>query len=602
MTGFVQARPYDTGPAFDVLGTMASLSQVQRGQQQSALGGLQLQMEQQKAQLAREQLQKQQQYIAALPEDQRSLAGLDPSGYVGAMIDRLKPRAGVAVPEGGSVVDPYTGRVLLQGTPSVTWGDSSVGAGGGANLANARPAGAPGAPPAAGGPGVANGPPIPLTPYAAGIKAGENTTGNPAVKNPNSSAVGDHQFLDGTWLEVFKKYKPDLARGKSDAEILKLREQPGLSGEMADRYAQDNTAVLARGGFEATPVNLALAHRFGPAGALRVLQAEKQNPNAPLSSVMPEEVLQANPELRKMTIAQGRAAMEAQMGGAAAPGAAPAAAQAPAEAADPSSYDIRYDKGKPTEYPGKAGYVVARRKSDGAIIGVPAPTAGMTEAELQKRQELRLKEDEHRQKMVQDGVKDEREWRQEFRKPLETATELASQVGNIRNAIARGKGVGDIAAITAFNKLLDPQAVVREADVALTLKAQGLADRLAVWVANKNEGDVLPPNLRREMLEMSEAIYKTTMSVLSDRVMPYKKAVEENGGKWDRVIPPELQRRFGWDKPPEPPKQPGEKKEAGNYRPPPVSAAAPGGGVTVKVGDASAPELPALPPGFVVVP
>lgn len=583
MTGYVQARPYETGPAFDVLATMASLGQIQRGQQASALNGLQLQAEQEKQQLADAARARQQAYVAGLPEADRTLASVDPAGYVGAMIDRLKPKPLVAVPEYGGVYDPSQNKMVVQGPSSVTWGDSSVGGGAGSTLAAANPA----LQPPAGGPGVASGPPVPLTPYAAGVKAGENTTGNPAQPNPNSTAVGDHQFLEKTWLEVFKKYRPDLARGKSDADILKLREQPGLSGEMADAYAKDNTAALAQAGFEATPVNLALAHRFGPAGALRVLQAEKQNPNAPLSSVMPEEVLTANPELRKMTISQGRAAMEAQMGGVSSPsGGAPPSSAAP----DPSSYDIRYEKGKPTEYPGKPGYVVARDKATKSIIAVPAPSAGQTEAEALKLREERAKQEETQTKAGDTKFANENTLRDEFNTQTKDWRNVVDAYRRIQGAAKSGNGPGDMAMLYAYIRLLDPNTGVKEGEFSTAAAAGSFGERIQGAVQKVLTGGRLPPGLREEFLQEAHGLFTAQKKGADALYKRYRGIAKRRGLNEDNVVGD----YSDGDGPP-------PARAAGNFRPPPVDAPGPGVGVTVKVGDASAPELPALPPGFRVV-
>jgi hypothetical protein len=142
----------------------------------------------------------------------------------------------------------------------------------------------------------------------------------------------------------------------------------------------------------------------------------------------------------------------------------------------------------------------------------------------------------------------ERKWRNELQAPMNSAADLAQQTNVIESALKRGDGTGDIAAITSFNKLLDPGAVVREADVQLTLQAQGLADRLSVWMDNKKEGDILPPALREKMLSLSNEIKQSSSDLLRDRIMSRKDAIEREGGQFDAVVPKALVSRFGWDK------------------------------------------------------
>jgi hypothetical protein len=47
--------------------------------------------------------------------------------------------------------------------------------------------------------------------------------GDPNAKNSRSSAMGLGQFLDETWLDLVRAYRPDLARGRSARETLDLR-------------------------------------------------------------------------------------------------------------------------------------------------------------------------------------------------------------------------------------------------------------------------------------------------------------------------------------------------------------------------------------------
>ena len=122
----------------------------------------------------------------------------------------------------------------------------------------------------------------------------ENATGNPAAKNPNSSATGNGQFLNGTWLDVVQKYRPDLTQGKSQADILALRSDPQLSAQMTAAYAQDNASALGAAGVPVNGTTLAMAHKLGPGGALAVLRAA---PDAKLSTVLPPDVIAANPTL-----------------------------------------------------------------------------------------------------------------------------------------------------------------------------------------------------------------------------------------------------------------------------------------------------------------
>lgn len=156
----------------------------------------------------------------------------------------------------------------------------------------------------------------------------------------------------------------------------------------------------------------------------------------------------------------------------------------------------------------------------------------------------------------------ERRWREELKGPINQAADLVTQNNIIKTSLSKGDGTGDIAAIVAFNKLLDPGAVVREADVQLTLAAQGLADRIAVWAQNKREGDILPPALRQKMGELSDQIYKVSSETIKSRVMPFQPVIEGQGGVFGNVVPEDMQRALGWIAPTQP--------DPGAWRPVPI--------------------------------
>lgn len=127
-------------------------------------------------------------------------------------------------------------------------------------------------------------------------------------KNPKSSAIGAGQFINSTWLETIKKYRPDLAEGRSDADILAMRADKNLGREMTGRLAEQNDAFLKRQGIEVTPGATYLAHFLGPKAAAAVLQADPGKPvdavlTAAVGEKMARQMVEANP-----TILMGRQA------------------------------------------------------------------------------------------------------------------------------------------------------------------------------------------------------------------------------------------------------------------------------------------------------
>jgi hypothetical protein len=126
----------------------------------------------------------------------------------------------------------------------------------------------------------------------------ENTTGNPAATNPRSTATGNDQFVDKTWLDTIKAARPELAKGFNDQQLLALRAVPEISSAMTTELAKQNASTLAKAGIPVTTATIALAHRLGADGATKVYDA---SPNTPMEQVVSAAALKANPELKGKT-------------------------------------------------------------------------------------------------------------------------------------------------------------------------------------------------------------------------------------------------------------------------------------------------------------
>lgn len=148
---------------------------------------------------------------------------------------------------------------------------------------------------------------VPLDQWAKKMQGSENATGDPNAKNPRSSAAGNGQFLGyldksgvghGTWFDMVKENRPDLAKGKTDAQILAMRGDPALNDQMTQAYARDNAVGLKASDHQVNGATLALAHRFGITDAKDILDA---SPATPISSLVRPAVMRANPDLQGKT-------------------------------------------------------------------------------------------------------------------------------------------------------------------------------------------------------------------------------------------------------------------------------------------------------------
>jgi hypothetical protein len=139
------------------------------------------------------------------------------------------------------------------------------------------------------------------------------SNGDPNAKNKRSSATGLGQFLDETWLDMIRAHRPDLAKGRNQAEILELRRDTKIAREITARFTERNAEMLRKRGLTVTPGTLYLAHFAGGAGAMAILSAME---NADAALVMAtadatgrtkrEKIIKANPFLERFTVADLR--------------------------------------------------------------------------------------------------------------------------------------------------------------------------------------------------------------------------------------------------------------------------------------------------------
>ncbi|MFN7089986.1 MAG: hypothetical protein ACK4P4_05490 [Allorhizobium sp.] len=141
---------------------------------------------------------------------------------------------------------------------------------------------------------------------------GVESGGKADAKNPNSSATGGGQFITSTWMDMVKRRRPDLLEGRSTAEVLALRNDMGLSREMTGYLAEENSEFLRNQGLQDTDGNVYLAHFLGPRGASQVLKAD---PSTPISDIVGQDAVNANPFLKGKTAADVVAWSDKKMGG-----------------------------------------------------------------------------------------------------------------------------------------------------------------------------------------------------------------------------------------------------------------------------------------------
>jgi hypothetical protein len=122
-------------------------------------------------------------------------------------------------------------------------------------------------------------------------------------------------------------------------------------------------------------------------------------------------------------------------------------------------------------------------------------------------------------------------------------TSMRNYGDNVLASLSQGTGVGDIAAINQFQKVIDEGAVTRDQDVKLIQGAQSLANTLQTKIKKLAKGEQLSPELRKQMRTAVESMYEAQVKALqSDPFIKSKiKEAEINGIDVEDTILGELE-------------------------------------------------------------
>lgn len=129
---------------------------------------------------------------------------------------------------------------------------------------------------------------------------------NSAAKNSTSSAAGPFQFLERTWLDLFRRHGAAYGQGElanqiqvrngvvsvADPEtrkkILDLRHDVDLSAGMAARYLSEGRGQLEkRLGRPASESESRIAYVMGVGGAAKLIRAAESDPTSVASDLLP---------------------------------------------------------------------------------------------------------------------------------------------------------------------------------------------------------------------------------------------------------------------------------------------------------------------------
>lgn len=93
--------------------------------------------------------------------------------------------------------------------------------------------------------------------------------------------------------------------------------------------------------------------------------------------------------------------------------------------------------------------------------------------------------------------------------PIYKTHQVINQAYNqINNALDKGNAAGDLTAAIKINKMLDPDSIVRESEVATVANATGLVDKLSNYASQIAKGTRLNPEQRKEYRQLAKDFYR----------------------------------------------------------------------------------------------
>lgn len=123
-------------------------------------------------------------------------------------------------------------------------------------------------------------------------------------------------------------------------------------------------------------------------------------------------------------------------------------------------------------------------------------------------------------------------------KPARTSIMVAQTgIGKVRASVKMKNATADIAAVNAYQRLIDP-GVVKGEDVRLQAGALSLGGVLSQWLEKRKTGEILPDHVRQRMLQMAEELGNAVIKVNREEVAGQKDRFDMSPQlDWRRVWP-----------------------------------------------------------------
>jgi len=169
-------------------------------------------------------------------------------------------------------------------------------------------------------------------------------------------------------------------------------------------------------------------------------------------------------------------------------------------------------------------------------------------AELSTRMQIQVMKDRSKLAEIEAKKKDTttsqaNTYRKEFIKAVQTHQERIAFYNQAIGSVAEGDatGIGDIALVFTFMKMLDPRSVVRESEQGIVIEAAGIEPRMKNIMESILRGKLLNPDLRASILERVNVLYNQSLQVHDHAVGVYTRLSRKSGVDPELVIIPSFE-------------------------------------------------------------
>jgi len=163
----------------------------------------------------------------------------------------------------------------------------------------------------------------------------------------------------------------------------------------------------------------------------------------------------------------------------------------------------------------------------GALLGAPTGfgaigAAGGLLSGAQQRSAAEASQIRQRQAILSARQARKEKLESQFRTDLRTEQrefkDRAISIKGIEDSLSRGTGIGDVAAVTSFQKLIDPSGRVSDQDFENAMKSAGFINETATKIKGVWTGVKLDGKARQNMLEAAVGQFKVAENVFDQTI------------------------------------------------------------------------------------